>query len=63
MLRVTPFEYRTIASVPGLFFVCPGHERPADERVVVGTGRYLVVAPMSSASAPPAEAPSLAEAA
>jgi len=66
MLRVTPFEYGNIASVPRLFFVCPGHEQPTHERVVVGTGRYLVVAAQASAPAAapaPAEAPALAEAA
>jgi hypothetical protein len=66
-LHVTPAEYRNIAAVPGHFFVHPGHEQPAHERVVVGTGRYFVVAARDSAlTEVPAPAPAqaaLAEAA
>jgi hypothetical protein len=50
-LHVTATEYRNITAIPGHFFVLPGHEQPAHDRVVVGIGRYLVVAPRDAALA------------
>ena len=42
-VELSAAEYATVRSHPGQFLVLPGHERPADERVVARSTHFVIV--------------------
>ena len=50
-LAITAAEYERVRAHGARFVVLPGHQRPDVERVIEGTGRYVVVEKVGAAAA------------
>ncbi len=50
-IEIPPREYESVYKNPDRFFVVPGHERPAVERVIEKREHYLVVEKTGEAAA------------